>query len=164
MTDGDSEWPLQAADAAFGNAGWTRRVERIYDKALERNDVDPMVATLWSQRWVARPRLRPFPKKLGTLLARGEVGRRAAVVYFKSLGRLRASRRISACVRRHRQALRADAECWGIVGYALLSIEKRRCAVTWMSDWPERADAQPWMLLNLVYVLRGSAAMARPTR
>ena len=24
-----------------------------------------------------------------------------------------------------------------------------------MSDWPQRTDAKPWMLLNLVYALRG---------
>jgi len=155
VTGGDAEALLRCADRAFEGAGWVRPAERIYAKAFKRNGVHPLVATLWIERWVARPHWRRILPQLGDLLARGEVGRMAAVAYFNFLGRTRALRRILACIRRHRQALRADTEIWGTVGYALLSVGQRRGVVTWLSDWPDRVEARPWMLLNLVYALRG---------
>jgi hypothetical protein len=114
-----------------------------------------VVGKLWVERWAARPHLRRFPPQFGELLAQGEVGREAAVGYFTFLGNSRALHRTLACIRRHRRALRADTECWGIVGFALLLIGRRRSVVKWLSDWKERADARPWMLGNLVYALRG---------
>lgn len=144
---------LRAADDAFTLARWARRAERVYLAALDRTDVDPLVATLWIEHWVKRPHLG-LPPQMGDLLARGEVGRRAAAAYLEWLGLKKARARLRVFLRRYQQSLAADTRCWGAVGYALLKVGKRRKVVQWMDDWPRRDDSQPWMLLNLVYALR----------
>ena len=159
--DCDSEWPLQAADRAFGDAGWTKTVEAIYKGALALENVNPQVATLWVNRWAARPHWG-HPQLLGELLARGEVGRKAAIAYFVHLGRTKRSRAIFACVRRHRERLRADTECWGIVGYSLTATSHYRVALDWPGDWADRSDARPWMLMNLVDSLLALADIPMP--
>jgi hypothetical protein len=153
MSPGDDEWPLRASDAAFTSAGWARQAETIYAAALKRQDVDPLTATLWIEHWVKRPHWGQ-PPKLAELLARGPVGSKAAFAYLGFPGRTGKLRKVLACIRRHHHALRADTQCWGIGGYALLAVNQPRAVVNWLSDWRDRDDAQSWMLLNLVYALR----------
>ena len=95
-----------------------------------------------------------LPPRMGELLAKGNVGHHAAVAFLGIAGRTRSHRKVRTLIRRHRQALRADTECWGTASFALLAVERRRDVLEWMSDWPQRTDAKPWMLLNLVYALR----------
>jgi hypothetical protein len=150
---GNSEWPLWAADKAFKDNGWDRQAEAIYSGALDRSDVHPQVGSLWIEHCASRGHWR-CARRLGGLLAQGEVGRRAMVAYLQAVGRAKKSGKIAGCLRRHRQILREHTPCWGIVGYALTSIERHRAAAEWLRDWPDRRDAQPWMLINLVIALR----------
>jgi tetratricopeptide (TPR) repeat protein len=150
---GDSDWPLRAADRAFVETGWGRRAEAVYSSLLDRPGIKPLVGALWIERCISRQDWS-CANRLGELLARGEVGIQAAHAYFNALAGARASRKIHSAIRRHEQALRSHSLCWGVVGYALLTINHHRAVIDWMSDWHERAAVEPWMLNNLIYSLR----------
>jgi hypothetical protein len=51
--------------------------------------------------------------------------------------------------------LREETRDWGEIGYCFASLEDYVRAATWMHDWRQRRDLQPWMLINLALSLRG---------
>jgi hypothetical protein len=53
---------------------------------------------------------------------------------------------------------------WGSTGYALYEINDNKGVIEWLSDWPHRADAKPWMLLNLAVCLRYNKRCAESTQ
>ncbi len=150
---GGTDWPLSAADRAFTDAGWGRDAEAIYARVLDHPEVVPRVGALWVERCTAR-RVWGCARRLDGLIDRGAVGRSALEAYLAATGRARSTRRLSACLRRHRRVIRADTRCWGAAGYALTSVVRHSAAARWLADWPDRDDAVPWMLINLVLSLR----------
>jgi len=56
--------------------------------------------------------------------------------------------------RRFGDAIREDAECWGVLGYMHLSHGRFRRVVRCMADWRERAHPPAWALDNLAVALR----------
>lgn len=52
----------------------------------------------------------------------------------------------------------------GAAGYALTVVARHRAAIRWMSDWEQREDAQPWMLINLAIALRAHRRVAEAHR
>ncbi len=61
---------------------------------------------------------------------------------------------LNRLIRKWRQPLRGRTQLWGKIGYGLFSFNKTRRCVHWQSDWKQRPDASPWMLLNLAGALR----------
>ena len=53
--------------------------------------------------------------------------------------------------------LLAGTFTWGAVGYALTGIRNYPLAAQWHSDWRQREDARPWMLVNAVEAFRHTA-------
>jgi hypothetical protein len=80
-----------------------------------------------------------------------------AVVFHSAwaLARSKERDRLRAYIRRHAAALREDTNDWGNVGHCFALLEDYRQAAEWMRDWPQRTDAQSWMLINLAISLRG---------
>jgi tetratricopeptide (TPR) repeat protein len=152
-TEGTAHWPIWAANRAFVQNGWVRPAEQIYREFLDRPEAHPQVGALWVERQTARKKWG-CGRRVGALLARGEIGHRAMVAYLTALGEAKASARINACIRRHGKALRQHTTCWGSAGYALIAVGRYRASARWLSDWSERSDAEPWMLINLVLALR----------
>jgi cellulose synthase operon protein C len=159
----DSTWPLDAATAAMRDAGWEVEVEAVLAEALRSDEVHPHAAELWVERWAAR---RDWGKarRLGALLGRGEVGRRALVAYVKGAGKAKAKGLVRACARRYGGRLRGDGLSWGMTGYALTNVHDYRGAAAWLADWDQRQDVQPWVLLNLVLSLRALGRDAEANR
>jgi hypothetical protein len=162
-TEGTADWPIRAANNVFVQAGWGRQAEETYHEFLDRAEAHPLVGALWIERraavkdWTCGRRLDP-------LLSRGEIGRRAMVAYLTALGGAGALAPIRACIRRHRARLRQDTGCWGSAGYALMAARRPRAAAVWLSDWADRGDAQPWMLINLVLALRALCRVSDANR
>jgi hypothetical protein len=152
-TGTDSEWPLSAADHAFKEQGWGRHAESIYSRALDQPEVRPQVAKFWVEHCLARRNWRCETRIL-TLLERGEVGLDAMEAYLAGIGRARKLWTLHACLRRHREWLRAHTRTWGAAGYALTAAVRHRAAIRWMTDWERRDDARPWMFINLAIALR----------
>ncbi|MDR3617985.1 MAG: tetratricopeptide repeat protein [Paludisphaera borealis] len=152
--DVGSEWPFRAAVDALTRSGWGQDADSAYAKALERPDAASAIGMIWAERWGARRDWRQARKLPPLLAAGGESAHQALAAYIKALGQARRRFRLSSSIRRHRASLRGHAWCWGMVGYALTNLGRNRAAVRWLADWPDRADVEPWMLVNLVISFR----------
>jgi tetratricopeptide (TPR) repeat protein len=56
-------------------------------------------------------------------------------------------------IKEHHDRLRAHAELWGQIGYALTHVHENRRCCEWMKDFESVRGVQPWMLLNYVSAL-----------
>jgi cellulose synthase operon protein C len=156
-------WPLNAAYDALARAHWLGDARHIFEELLglpapsansqERFPVHPWVGALWIRACAARNDWS-WGRRLDSLLARGDIGTQALGAYVREIGKARRGRLVRRCLKRYREALRADSLRWGISLYALVMIKDVRGAARWGSDWAERQDAQAWMLSNLVLALR----------
>lgn len=151
----DTTWPLDSATAAMTEARWGADVDRVLVKAMESPTVCPCVGAVWARRCIERREWNCLDR-LEALLQRGEVGKSALRSCLESLARARQRKRVHRLIRRFRKQLASDTQLWGTAGYALASIEAYRDAASWMKDWRNRNDLQPWMLLNLSIALRGT--------
>ncbi|MFO0888454.1 MAG: hypothetical protein U0790_04820, partial [Isosphaeraceae bacterium] len=149
-----SEWPWQAADRAFREAGWRGRAEAIYLATLAEPGTAAPVGEHWVRHWADRKRWKEA-RRLKSLLARGgPAARRALGTYVTILGEGRHTRRLSSCLRKYREVLRAETYSWAVSGNALANQCRYRDAVRWMADWRDRPDTACWMFTSLVSSLR----------
>src|SRR5260370_39483258 len=63
-------------------------------------------------------------------------------------------RGLRAWVDQYHALLCRDTMTWGSIGSNFSGHDDEAC-VEWLSDWKERDDAQPWMLINLALAWRG---------
>ncbi len=150
----DNDWPQNAADKCFTQAGWNREALEVYERALDLPDLVPRVAALWVERRMTQTR-RGCAQRLGSLLEQGERGFVALEAHLHRLAREKSKLRLWAVMRRHGAAIRANTRCWGTLGFALTSVAWNGRAARWLADWRDRHDAHPWMLINLALTLRG---------
>lgn len=144
---------VTGADHAFKDAGWTREAEDVFLAKLDDPATNPEVGTCWVRRFAARGAWK-FRKQLAKLDPARELTRRARVAYLEVLGENNKAGYLRRYVRRERAVLRADAQSWGTVGYAFVTLQQYSPGLVWMADWSQRPDLQPWMLLNLIISLR----------
>jgi len=163
----DNPSAIHAAADSVVQAGWARDAEEMFVEVMKLAEANPQVGALWVDRRAASGKWRCL-RQLDELHQRGEIGRRAIINYVERLAEacqsLRARRDVFGpfwCRRRfwwlmprHRQWLQADDWAWGKVGYALICFGEFRAALKWLKDWRSRARAEPWMLLNLVWLLQ----------
>src|SRR5262249_51611486 len=88
------------------------------------------------------------------LLPRGAVGESALHAYIDALGSPGRQALLADAIQRFGPALRATTRGWGKAGCAWAGVHDYARAVEWMADWPQRSDAEPWMLINLAIALR----------
>ena len=144
-------WPISAADGAFHRAGWSRMAESIYVEALDRGSpLDVQVGKLWIQSRITRGEYGRDRRLDRLFETRSEAGLEAVLAYLSGLGKAGQGLATSACIRRHRQAFKANVMCWGTAGFALSAACQWREARAWLADWREREGVVPWMLSNLV--------------
>lgn len=150
---------VQWAHRTLSDRGWGAQAEDVLAVAVAAT---PGYATAWlwarnARGWWASRRVARRMRTLPDQAWRG-----AAAGWLDNLGERERGRAAAAFTRRHRERLRADTFLWGKAGYALVAGEANRAAATWMADWRERADAQPWMLHNaaLAWRMVGSDAAA----
>jgi tetratricopeptide (TPR) repeat protein len=163
-----SEWSLAAAAAALDKGGMRRFVDRALAQQLQQSGpVATAVAKFWVHRQVTKGKWA-LHKRLMALKAKGEAGRDAVLCYLNRLGealdasrrkgdvtgRLRLRYHFWRILRKHRDWLRPDTTGWGQVGYVLSCIGRPGPVIAWLSDWPDRPEAQSWMLYNLVLMLQ----------
>lgn len=64
-------------------------------------------------------------------------------------------------IKRNQDVFTRDSNLWAIAGHAYRLAKRDKHAVKWMSDWQERTDLRPWMMLNLtnaLFMTKGIAA------
>ena len=148
--DGD----LHGAMRAVLEARWPEVVENALQPALRAPlTANPDAGAVWVHSRADRARWDGVGKTVSRL-PEGELARRARMAYLTVLTERRRGWNVWWFTRRAREALRADTESWGQVGYALTGCNFHRRAVNWLSDWAARPDAKGWMLLNLASCLR----------
>jgi tetratricopeptide (TPR) repeat protein len=153
LSSSTDTWPLDAATEAMRQGSWQAQALEIMQEALYEDRVHPHVGALWVNYCTSQGDWS-CPRRFDRLLAKGEVGRRALFAYLEALAKARRSFRLHRCVKRYKNRLREDTIGWGNVGYAYVTVNGYRRTAGWLSDWAQRKDAQPWMLLNLVLALQ----------
>src|SRR5262249_34886228 len=115
--------------------------------------------SLWVRRRLAEGDWKCL-KRLGDPWSLGEAGREALCHYLQSIGKpsaMGAQRRRSILrkfLREHGPRLRADTFAWGSAVCGLAAPGTYEDAARFGADYAARADAQPWMLINLVIAQR----------
>jgi tetratricopeptide (TPR) repeat protein len=154
---------LERAFAALLDAGWAGDAAALVGKALEAPNVNREVGSAWVRQCVARGNTS-YTQYLDDLAGRGEAGRRTLVAHAVALGNAKKRRPLLGWMRTYRDLFREDTWGWGTIGYALSLADADHAVVAWMPDWAAHADAEPWMLINLVLALRGLGRLAEARR
>ncbi|MBE2282053.1 MAG: C39 family peptidase [Prosthecobacter sp.] len=123
--------------------------------AVTADTIGPSFAILWvetevsQQRWQCWQRLATWSERLGERL------NFAIAHYLDSIGQAGAAvPHVEAFAARCGPALRADAEIWGKVGYALACAGAWRSCADWLMPDYRREDAPAWALWNLSHSQR----------
>jgi hypothetical protein len=145
--------PLQSARDAMVAGGWVLDTIRVLEKALEESTPNEHVGPVWAQTCVRTHSWHVGPR-LGALHAGGKLDERSIAAYLEALGDGRERTGFRRFQRRHEALLRKSTNLWGWTGYVLMRLNKTCEVARWLADWRDRADAEPWMLLNLVLALR----------
>ncbi len=145
----DMSRALQACD----ESGLTKQAWHIIDRACN-SSAGVGLAGHWAIR-ISRKRARGFVDRLQTrrildrIAALGTEAQRAALVHHLEVAAETVRGfDVTAAVKRFASVLRAATSSWGTVSYAYMRLDRAQDAVSWTSDWQERADAEPWMLWN----------------
>ncbi len=145
---------IAAATQALYDAGWRYALYEALDNAVHGRSAHAEAGVMWVRVGAAvlRDRFVLSP----AVLANETLGLSAARAYLEHLAQKRDRARLGHFLGKHRERLRADAHTWATAGYALLqsSSDAKTCA--WLSDWEQRQDLEPWMLLNYALALRNS--------
>jgi tetratricopeptide (TPR) repeat protein len=150
--DPDS-WPLEAATAAFIEAKQIRAALRVLRPVPKQPSANPQtgvsIIELFVEKrdWIAATL---FFLRLGP----GELRRRAAPPLLHALAQHQRKMLIRLLLWRRRDVLHADDASWGRMGFALSNIDLRKGVVSWLRDWRERREVEPWMLFNYCLALR----------
>ena len=150
--DGAALGELHEATELIVSSGGGARVTSLLERLLDEPDVPASLGYLWAFFGRPRPTLAWW-RCLARLRRRGAIGVEATKGYLE-----RAARQhrilVPLYIAIHRRALASDASLWGTAGAVLLNIQRYRTAARWLASWRERAELEPWMLLNVVTALR----------
>lgn len=136
-----------------------RKMRQAYqaslDLAVRERRIGPSFARLWlmdrigSNRWDVWKHFEDWINRLG------ERSLPAILEYLDRIGSSgRAGQILPMIVAKHGAFLREYTEAWGKMGYALTTSGLHPANLAWLADAPRRADAEGWILANLVASLR----------
>lgn len=146
----DSEWPLNTAVETMISANWTTQAQTILFDAFPQPKVYPQVGHHWVYCCVKLKQQKFCQKQLRKFHPENPVQRQALITYIRILSYRNSSAPLMKFLRANRDVLRSHTETWGIVGYALSERKEHKINLKWLSDWKQRSEVKPWMLLNLV--------------
>lgn len=142
--------PLAAAVDAMVAGGLRREARKVLEEALSCEESHPEVGRQWVKLCIAQNQWWRCLRRLNSLMARGSTGIDAVVAYLEALGNSKRKWQFQFFFRRgNREWIRKYSKAWGTAGRAMLCFNHYGRLCRWMADWRERADATPWMLLNL---------------
>jgi len=132
-------------------AGWHRTVEKELSELVFADGACDETGRQWARLCVKLRRWK-CGKQMRALAERGSIGIAAAVAYIQTLALNNYRRRFWRFFRANKDWLHDHATTWGMVSYATAHFRWAGTCLRWMRDW-RRADAEPWMLVNLVDIL-----------
>ncbi|MBC8870396.1 MAG: tetratricopeptide repeat protein [Planctomycetes bacterium] len=149
----DSPWPISAAVESLVSAGWEGAAEQTLENLLFNEDVHVEAASQWVKLCAAR-RDWKCADQLPKLCERGEIGLQATYTYVEALLQAGNAVKLKRFFRENESWLREHTFAWGSAGYGLTGLREYRVAAEWQSDWRDREDLEPWMLVNVAEGLR----------
>jgi tetratricopeptide (TPR) repeat protein len=158
VTPHDDPGPIETAWAALHDKGsppaLRSRSDLVMETLMLHPKAAPPVGALWARYVAAGASARSIHRTFDTLLARGEIGCRAAAAWLDAAGQAGQRRRVKHFIRRHRPALAGNIQLWGNVIRVLVQLNQSVAAAGWGGDWKGREGVESWMLGNLVLALR----------
>lgn len=136
---------------ALPRGSWRELLFQATEQASLCGEVSEAAARYWLEREfdVAHP---AFLDKVEPYL-KADHHQRFKIAVINCATAVRMFQHVSALVAQYSREMRANAECWALVGYAYLEAKRFQEVVDWMHDW-QRADAPWWALDNLAVALR----------
>ena len=154
-------WVLATVMDAIQAANCGLRAEHVLKEAFSKEKVHPSASEMWVKLRIARG-FWPTLDELRALLPLQDIGEQAFYAYIEAIERHGDTRRLLALAQEDAGWLRGPTFYWACVGRGLVTFGHFELARRWMSDWQNRQDVKPWMLLNVVEALRavGNASEA----
>lgn len=149
----DSPWPVSATIEALVDAGWEDAARQTLEDLLFDEAAQVEVGPQWVRLCTSR-RDWKCAERLPKLCECGEIGLRATYTYVEALLQSGNAQKLKAFIRKNKNWLRARTFTWGAAGYGLTGLRAYRLAAQWQSDWRDRDDIEPWMLVNVAEGLR----------
>ncbi|WP_299412178.1 tetratricopeptide repeat protein [Acaryochloris sp. IP29b_bin.148] len=144
------EWALHTAVKTMVSANWTTQAQTILFDAFPQPNVNPKVGEYWVYCCFKLNQWQFCLKHLKKFHPKNPLHKQAFIRCARTLANPDTSSHLTALMQACRKALKADTDTWGIMGYALSTSQEYQQARKWLSDWQQRHDLKPWMLLNLV--------------
>ena len=146
-------WPMTAAYDELAHAKRHGLMKRVLERTLKQPSYNPHVPATFAR--LLLDKRAAFRAVLFFLrLPEGEPQYRTATTLLNGLAQQRHPLALRLLLCRRRKAFAQRDESWGMVGYALCTLNRMRATAHWLADWHTRADIQPWMLANLCIALR----------
>jgi tetratricopeptide (TPR) repeat protein len=155
VTESQTNWPIEATVKAAVDAGWAGPAEQALKDVLWNDKPQPTVGSEWVALSIER-RDWTCGELLRELVEKGPAGEAAVYTYVDALYKEERADQLIDFVHEHGDWLLANTFTWGAVGYALTGIRNYSLAAQWHSDWRNREDARPWMLVNAVEAFRNT--------
>lgn len=153
------DWALHTAVKTMINANWTIKAQSVLFDAFLQPNANPKVGEYWVCCCIELKQWKFCSQQLSNFHPRNPLQKQALIRLTRILANQDTSTRLIKFMQANRNSLRADAETWGMIGYALSHRGEHKLALKWLADWQQRKDVQPWMLMNLVISLRAAKKM-----
>lgn len=144
------DWALRTAVDALVEANWINQAQTILFDAFPQPDVNPKVGEYWVYCCLKLNQWQFCLKHLKKFHPQNPLHKQTFIRCARMLADPNTSSHLTALRQACRKALKADTDTWGIMGYALSTSQEYQQSRKWLSDWQQRNDVKPWMLLNLV--------------
>ncbi len=147
-------WCIDMAAHEMQKAGWVKDIDNTISAALGDPAASLHAIAALTAAHAADNEHAVCEHILRTVRDSAPKWTAAMEAYLDVAGRNKQALIIRKLIKRDREPMHRITPLWALTGYALLQIDNLRGCVEWMKDWQERADAKPWMLVNIADSLR----------
>ena len=154
---GEEGWGITVAmESRLEQSPWSQLWKSVLEEQMSAGNVtNPGAVIAWANRQPARKWQKQITKLLGFDLPELARDHGCRVILNRALEN-GAHDAAATIVANHRELFSGSNLLWGIAGRVYNQTGRDDEAIRWLSDWRERKDVEPWMLLNLVHSLDSS--------
>lgn len=145
---------LREAMEADMEIDWNAIVDKVLAGVVDLPNVNPNVRAIVADRSVKHGDWDRAAAHLEKIPVSDDLWPRVVNSYLEGLAKAGKKSQFWSYLSDHREALRANDQTWGHVGYVFYSFIDRNPAIEWLSDWRGRSHVEAWMLWNLAMALR----------
>lgn len=148
---------LERARQAFQESGRSTMFQQTLQEVVDRESPPATTISMWVEMAAEQGAWRACLQKIEQLPQDTQSWETATAVLLDYASRSGQVRLVRKFIRRHNERLCHGIHTWATAGNALIHCQRHVEAQRWLSDWRERADVRPWMLLGLASSLRQTA-------